>query len=267
MHVIGCSGHDEQVDVDAVAEELYGLSPEEFTAARDEAANAAPDPAAKKAIKALRKPTVAAHEVNRLVRDQPAEIDELVGLGDEIRAAMAGDPADVRRLTDRRRELINSLLDPDLPASTQQDVTATLEAATADPEIGAAVRSGRLVKPLRYAGFGAMPDVGDAVATPVTRRPAPATKAPAAPQKPPARSAPKAAPKPDLTAARDRVLHLAGAADDAQRRYETAVAAATEARTVLERAEAERADAHRAARAAHAEAERARRELGRLERS
>jgi hypothetical protein len=252
-----------------VAEDLYGLSPEDFTAARDAMAAQAPDPGTRKAIKALRKPTLAAHEVNRLVRDRPGDLDELLDLGDRLRAAMGGDPADVRRLTEQRREIISGLVDRDLPAGVQQDVTATLEAATADPELAAATRSGRLVKPLRYAGFGAVPDVDDAVATPVKRRPVPAkaNNSLKKERKEHPKPAQLAAPEPDLTASRNRVLDLAGVADDAQRRYEAAVAAAIDARKALDRAEAERADAHKTARAAHAEAERARRDLGRLERS
>ena len=241
------------VGVDDIAAELYGRPPDEFTKARDAAARAATDPATGKAIKALRKPTAAAYVVNRLVRDRPGDVAELLALGEQLRTAMVTGSGDVRELAEQRRELIARLAGPDAPA----DVIATLEAATADPELAAAVRSGRLVRPLRYAGFGALPDVSTAVATPMAK---------------PMRE-PKPAPKPsspsaeDLDAARRRVLELAGAADDAQRRYEAAARAAVEARALLDRAEAERADAHRTARAAHAEAEKARRELGRLERS
>jgi hypothetical protein len=272
------------VDVDEIAERLYALPPDEFTAARDETAREAPDATVKKAVKGLRKPTAAAHEVNRLVRERTGDVDALLDLGDAMRAAMTGDPAELRRLTEERRRLIGTLVDADLPTGVQQDVTATLEAATADSELGAAVRSGRLVKPLRYAGFGAMPDLDDAVATPLRRGAATTSRATGkatptaskkgatkAPGKPPQeKSAPQpdpATPRPDLTAARDRVLELAGIADDAQRRFDTAVKAATEARRLLDHAETERAAAHKAARAAHAEAEKARRELGRLERS
>lgn len=247
------------VGVDEIADELYGLPPEDFTAARDAAARAATDPATSKAIKALRKPTAPAYSVNRLVRDRPGDIDELLALADELRTAMSGRGGDVRRLTEQRRALVSNLVDPDLPAGVRADVTATLEAATADPELAAAVRSGRLVRPLRYAGFGALPDVTEVVATPVK---ASAKK----PAKKAARKAP-AASTAELDAARRHVLELAGAADDAQRRYDAAVRAAVEARERLDAAAAERAEAHRAARAAHAEAEKARRELGRLERS
>jgi hypothetical protein len=281
-YVIGCSGHDVEVDLDEVAERLYGLPPEEFTAARDAAAREAADADLKKAIKALRRPTAAAHAVNVLVRHRADDVDALVALGDDMRAAMGGDPQEMRRTSEERRERIAALVDPDLPTAVQQDVTATLEAATADPDLGTAVRSGRLVKPLRYAGFGAMPDLSDAVATPLRpsggvrkkpagqRRDTPAQRPAADPARPaeqPRRPAKPAVPSADLSAARDRALELAGAADDAQRRYEQAVRAATEARALLDRAEQERADAHRAARAAHQEAEKARRELGRLERS
>jgi hypothetical protein len=238
------------VGVDEIADELYGLAPEEFTRARDEAARAATDPATSKAIKALRKPTASAHAVNMLVRERPDDIDELLALGEALRTAMAGGGSDVRKLTEQRRLLISGLVAADLPAAVRPDVAATLEAVTADPELAAAVRSGRLVRPLHYAGFGALPDVSAAVATPRRRAPKPSTAAPA-----------------ELDAARRRVLELAGTADDAQRRYEAAVRAVVEARERLDAADAERAEAHRAAKAAHAEAEKARRELGRLERS
>src|SRR3954452_750601 len=262
----------ERMDLDSVAEDLYGLPPGEFTAARDETAKRASDPALKKAIKSLRKPTVSAHAVNELVREHPDEIDELLDLGDELRSAMTGDKGDVRRLTEQRRDLISSLVAADLAAPVRDDVTATLEAATADPELGAAVRSGRLVKPLRYAGFGAMPDLDDVVATPVPQRAARKQQAASAKQSPAKKgaakkSAPKkdAKPAPDLSGLRQKVLDLAGAADDAQRRYDDAVHAAVEARKLLDHAEAERAEAHKTARAAHAAVEQARRQPGRLD--
>jgi len=237
------------VDVEEIADRLYALPPDEFTAARDEEAKQADSAYLRKAIMALRKPTAAAHAVNQLVRDRTDDVDSLIALGDRIRAAMGADAAEVRRLTDERRSLIAGLVDPDLSAAVQEEVGATLEAATADADLAAAVRSGRLVKPLRYVGFGNMPDLSDVLATRSSK---------------PAKAA---APTPDLTAARERVLELSGLADDAQRRYETAVKNATEARQILETAEAERAEAHKVAKEAHAEAEKARRELGRLERS
>ena len=260
------------VDMDEIADELYGLAPEDFTAARDAAANAATDGVVRKQIKALRKPTSAAAAVNQLVRTIPADIDSLLDLGDALRAAMTGDPGELRRLTEERRRLIAAMTSG-VGTNVRDDVTATLEAATADPDLGAAVRSGRLVKPLRYAGFGALPDLTDAVATP------PKSDRPRKPATPPRKAASKSSPakstitrvasepKPDIAAARERVLELSGIADDAQRRYEIAVQATHDARTALDQAEKARAEAHRVAKAAHAEAEKARRDLGKLERS
>jgi len=239
-----------RVGVDEIADELYGLAPEDFTTARDAAARDARDPATSKAIKALRKPTAAAHAVNRIVRDRPDDVAELLAVGEQLRTAMARGGGDVRELTEQRRALVSDL-SAHAPPSVKADVAATLEAATADPELAAAVRSGRLVRPLHYAGFGALPDVSEAVATPARKKATP----------------PKSATPSELDEARRRVLELAGTADDAQRRYEAAVRVAVEARAQLDAAEAERAEAHRAAREAHAEAEKARRELGRLERS
>jgi hypothetical protein len=260
---------DEQMDLESVADELYALAPEEFVGARDAFAKQVTDADLKKAVKALRRPTVSAHEVNRLVRERPDDVDALLALGDELRAAMTGGDGDVRALSEQRRAAVNNLVDPDLSAAVRDEVTATLEAATADTQLGAAVRSGRLVKPLRYAGFGEFPDLADAVATPV-RSVAPAsTRSPA--KKAARKAAEKAAkpapqPGPDLTELRARVLELAGAADDAQRRYDAAARAVVEARASLDRAEKARAEAHKAARVAHDDAEKARRELGRLER-
>src|SRR2546423_307350 len=152
-------GTMEGVSIDEVADRLYGLAPEDFTAARDDAVNAA-DAGDRKAVKTLRKPTMPAYAVNLLTRERRDDVEALVGLGDELRAAMTGG-GDVRGLSEQRRELVRSLVHAvndvtgrELTAAVEADVAATLEAATADPDLGAAVLSGRLVKPLRYAGVG-----------------------------------------------------------------------------------------------------------------
>jgi len=273
------------VTLDEVADELYGLPPEDFTAARDAVVKVA-STETKQAVKALRKPTVAAYVVNMLARQRRDDLEALVELGDELRQAMAG-KGDIRTLGEQRRDQVRELVhgapeaaDRELTATVEEEVAATLEAATADPELGQAVLSGRLVKPLRYAGFGSLPNLDDVVATPLpAHRTAPEKRAATKPT-PTKKSAQRAAPAKktatknepegasaaELTRLRSQVLDLAGAADDAQRRYEVASKAVVEARTLLEQAEKERADAHREASAAHKEAERARRELGRLER-
>src|SRR3954464_3381888 len=183
-------GDDVAVSIDEVAERLYALEPEEFTAARDQAAKDA-EGDDRKAIKGLRKPTVAAYVANMLARNRSDDVEALVALGEDLRTAMAGN-GDIRALSEQRRELVRGLVHDaadaagrELTASVEEEVAATLEAATADPELGLAVLSGRLVKPLRYAGFGTLPDLGDVVATPLPARGAPKqrTTSKAAPSK------------------------------------------------------------------------------------
>jgi hypothetical protein len=62
------------VDVDRAVLELYGLAPEEFTAARNAVVKAAKDAgerAGSESLKALRNPTLAAWLANQLVRTDP----------------------------------------------------------------------------------------------------------------------------------------------------------------------------------------------------
>jgi hypothetical protein len=150
-----------------VADELYGLTPAEFTAARDDRARQARaagqrDDAA--AIKKLARPTVSAWLVNQLAR-APDRMTRLYELGAELQEAqrtLAGDR--LRELSVQRRELINDLLpaasdlagEAGQPASAAvlDEVRATLEAALADAGARAAVQSGRLTKSLAYAGLG-----------------------------------------------------------------------------------------------------------------
>jgi hypothetical protein len=176
------------ISVAEVADELYGLSPADFTAARDERARQARaagqrDQAA--AIKKLARPTASAWLVNQLTRDAPEEIARLVVVGtalEEAQRRLAGER--LRELSSERRQVINELLphateiarQAGQPASaaTMAEVRATLEAALADAGARAAVRSGRLTKALAYAGLGEV-DLSAAVALPPEQRPAAAT--------------------------------------------------------------------------------------------
>src|SRR4051794_25662743 len=131
-------GDDVPVSIDEVAERLYALEPEEFTAARDQAAKDA-EGGDRKAIKSLRKPTVAAYVANMLARQRRDDVEALVDLGDDLREAMAG-KGDIRGLGEQRRELVRAPVHEasdaagrELTASVEEEVAATLEAATADP--------------------------------------------------------------------------------------------------------------------------------------
>lgn len=156
--------------VAAVADALYRLPPEQFTAARDAAGKAA-DPRHRPAIRAMRRPTTSAYLVNRLSREQPDLLEQLLGLGPALAAAQAqGSGPDLRALGQQRRQLVQQVAETachggQATAAVRTEVEQTLEAALADGAAADAVRSGTLVRPLAFAGFGGV-DLDGAVAAP-----------------------------------------------------------------------------------------------------
>lgn len=148
-------------DVDAVVRRLYGLRPEEFTAARDAAAKELSGDDRKR-VKGLRRPTQAAWAVNRLVRERPDVVEALADLGDRLREAQAqGDGAALRSLEADRRAASKVALDAavqvtGLAASSaaMAGVVATLRAVPIDPASAAAVLTGSVDRPLEASGFG-----------------------------------------------------------------------------------------------------------------
>jgi hypothetical protein len=149
-------------------DELYEVKPEEFTALRTKLAAAAKqrgDVDTAKQISAARKPTTAAWVVNRLaLRDQNTRT-RLAGLGERLKDAHAAmDGEAIRALSAEQRRLVDDvaraafeeaeMADP--TAALRDDVTATLQAAIADPDV--ASRLGRLTKAERWSGFGEFGD-------------------------------------------------------------------------------------------------------------
>ena len=139
--------------------ELYTADPDEFTGRRAELAASARDagePAVARQITGLRKPTRSAWVVNRLVRSDPGVRSRLDALAADLREASGG--ARLRELTGARNRLVDELTRaalrevPAPPAALREEVTATLDAAIADPEVAA--RLGTLVRAAQYAGFG-----------------------------------------------------------------------------------------------------------------
>jgi hypothetical protein len=209
--------------VEEVADELYALPPEDFTAARAAAATA--DKAGAKDINSLRKPTVGAWLVNTLARSEPDLLDELLALGPALaQAQSAGKGDQLRELGDQRRQLVSAVTDKAFEAADRgptaalrAEVESTLEAALADPATADAVRTGRLTRALSYAGFGGV-DLEGAVAVGPTR---------GATGKAPAKAAAKSTGKPaqaakpdrskDIAAAEARSQDAAGDLDDAVR--------------------------------------------------
>lgn len=167
------------ISIADVADELYSLSPAEFTAARDERARqarAAGQRDLSAEIKKLARPTASAWLVNQLARRAPDELAKLFEVSQALQEAqrtLAGDR--LRELSGQRRQVVAELLpvaaglaaDAGQPASAAVlgEVRATLEAALADPQAGDAVRSGHLTKALAYAGLGEV-DLSAALALP-----------------------------------------------------------------------------------------------------
>ncbi|GAA2766723.1 hypothetical protein GCM10010103_57640 [Streptomyces paradoxus] len=181
------------MDYDSVADELYALRPEEFTAARASAvasARTAGDRELAERIGALRKPSLAAWVSNLLVRSSPGEVEPLLRLGEGLRQAHQDlDGAQLRELSRSRHALIRALslqarqlakeAGHPIGEGVQREVENTLHAVLADPEAARAWAGGRLAKPLSAAvGFPAVAEGAR------PQRPAPApVPAPSRPDK------------------------------------------------------------------------------------
>jgi hypothetical protein len=172
-------------------DELYGAKPEDFTALRTELASAAKkrgDDAAAKRISAARKPTTAAWIVNRLALGDKEAKRRLTDLGERLREAHAAmDGERIRGLSSEQRRLVDQLARAAFEtaeltapsAAVRDDVTGTLQAAIADPDVAA--RIGHLAKAERWSGFGGFGDTAE-VFTAARGRTKPAPKP--VPQKP-----------------------------------------------------------------------------------
>jgi hypothetical protein len=148
--------------LDAVADELYGLTPGEFTAARNARASAASGNLATQ-IKTLRKPSVAAWAVNLLVRD--GQLAEAVELSQALHEAQDDlDAAELGRLGTQRRALVAGLTrraaelaaaaGTPLSTAVRDEVHKTVNAAVVDAAAAAAVLTGRLIRSVEASGFG-----------------------------------------------------------------------------------------------------------------
>lgn len=186
----------------AAAEELYGLMPDEFTGRREALAKEARtdgDPDAAKAIKALRRPTAPAWLVNLLAREHGEDVDRLAGLGEKLRQAQSAlDGPRIKQLSADRTVLVEALSrqvrelatarGQNVTAAVERDVEETLRAAVVDPRAADAAASGQLTRALSYAGLGEV-DVSEATATPPPRKSSSEKKAPAKKSTSPKKSA------------------------------------------------------------------------------
>lgn len=174
MTSLTAGGQRESQNV-GVADDLYALPPGEFTRARDERAKALRKEGKREeadAVKALRKPTVAAWALNQLARRRAKGVERLLAAGAELRAAQeellaggdrkafqsaaATERDEVAGLAGEAAELAAEAGERPTPA-LHEKISETLHAAALDEETGEELRAGRLVRErAAIGGFGGM---------------------------------------------------------------------------------------------------------------
>ena len=163
------------------AEALYLLPPAQFVDARDQAVRSARERGDKdtaRRLAGLRRPTTSAWLVNLLYHHQRDAVEGLLEIGEQLTEAsrrLSG--SDLQQLSAQRSQVVQALVAAarrlaseagrTVSATTAYEVQSTLGAALADPGVAADVRSGRMVRPASYAGFGPDPQAG--FGTPVGR--------------------------------------------------------------------------------------------------
>ncbi len=246
---------DTELDLEAATEELYGLDPADFVPARNELVRRLRTEGQRdlaKCVAELRRPSPAAWAVNQLARRHRAALDDLLRLGELLRQAqtqtLAGaDAAQLRQAGRARREAVAALADAavGLLAGRGQggahynEVAATLEAASLDPQAGAEVSTGRLTSPLEPpSGFGDLdPDIDRATAVALRSSAGQAQPEPTEADPSAATADPSAAKTVELVAEAERV------ASDAARRATDLSGKARQAAALAARRQQEVADA------------------------
>jgi hypothetical protein len=257
------------MDIDEVADELYGLDPGEFVDVRKERvaqARKAGDRELATAIGTLRKPTLVAWVVNVFAREEPDQVGQLLELGEALRDAqrhLSGD--DLRALTTQRQRVVRAMARRAGELATGRghkvgdtalrEVGQSFHAALADAEVAELVRAGRLVTAVSYSGMG---PAGLAVVGGTSRPSAPRKNKPDSDNRLAAAKAERlAAANAELTAAEEVERDARTAVDAAQAEAEEAAdqvasldARIAELRDELAQAEQQRQFAHKTERTA-----------------
>jgi hypothetical protein len=140
-----------------IAAVLYAGPPEDFVSSRKARAEEAADPGLASAVRALRKPSVAAWVVNLFAQERAGQLGEALQLARELREAQDDlDAPALAKLGRERRALTKRLAETagELATARGERITpATLEAveqsisaAFFDPAAASAVASGRLLR-------------------------------------------------------------------------------------------------------------------------
>lgn len=229
------------MDLDTAADELYAVSPDDFTERRQQLVAEARKEGNREVatqIGKLRRPTRSAWLINLLSRDGADNIDALFELGVALQQAqqrMAGN--ELRQLSAERRKTVDAMARRavelgrqqgyDAPDGALQEVGQTLQTALGDPEIADLVRAGRLTQAVTYGGFGST-DLAAALGASLS------TKAPSRPEK---RAEPQPPPKRDAKQRREAEKAAAEARERATEARQAAEAAEKEAEAATQRAD------------------------------
>ena len=178
-------------DVDARVDELYCLPLDRFVPSRSALVRALREEGRRPEatiVNRLPKPAVAAWAVNQVVRSQPKAAQALWKAGDavlgvqqrlvsgraagaDLREAIAAQRAALEPLAEAARGMLTSR-GAFLNEQAVQAVIETLHAAAIDPAARPDVERGRLTRPLRLAGLGALPTAPSSGAPPEPEEPA-----------------------------------------------------------------------------------------------
>lgn len=167
-----------------IADELFALTLDDFTAARNARAREAKDSgdtALAARLKELRKPSPAAWVVNILVRERADEIAQLLELGASLREAQADLDRDaLASLGKQRRQVVMALAREGgslaesrgrrVTPAVVDEVARTLQAAMTDEAAADAVTTGRLLRSLEVEGMEPV-DLDGAVAGEIAKHP------------------------------------------------------------------------------------------------
>jgi hypothetical protein len=244
---------------DAALGELYGVSPEEFVLVRsrlERELKAAGDADGAAELKRRRRPHLAAWACNQLARRDPEGVEELFEVTGHVAAAQqaaldGGSGHDLREATRERQAALDRLADAAVrllngsapkPQQYRDNIVATLDAATMEPERAAELRTGRLTQPLLApAGFGPL-DAALVTGASTSRARTPSSR--------------------ELDKARRAVDKTRAAAEDAAAVVEEVDADVTSSQLLVETASAHVGEVQRALERAESSATEAQRQLG-----
>ena len=167
-------------NLDHEIDRLFGLPPEDFTAARNELARrlkSEGDAAAAQEVKQIGKPTVAAWTINQLARQEKRALQALLAAattlreaqervlqskgdgGDELRQAQEEERRALGALTQQAQQILESAGRP-VSRSVLDRISSTLRAAALSEEGRPVLEAGRLSGDVEPSGFDVLAGIG-----------------------------------------------------------------------------------------------------------